>query len=113
MAVFRSLISLLIVLGTVSPAAAQIYSWRDADGKLVLSNRPRADNGAQITYGAHGAVTAKATTKATTRSAPYESAISEHAARQGVAVDLVRAVIQVESAFNPGAVSDKGAMGLM
>jgi soluble lytic murein transglycosylase-like protein len=49
----------------------------------------------------------------TKKSAPYEESISEHARRQGVAVDLVRAVIQVESAFNPVALSNKGAMGLM
>ncbi len=47
------------------------------------------------------------------KSAPYDASINEHARRQGVAADLVRAVIQVESAFNPVAVSNKGAMGLM
>jgi soluble lytic murein transglycosylase-like protein len=101
------------VLGTVSPAAAQIYSWRDADGKLVLSDKPRA--GANATYEVHGAASVRATTAhpPSTKSAPYEAAISEHARRQGVAADLVRAVIQVESAFNPVAVSTKGAMGLM
>ena len=43
MSVIRSLLVLIVVLGVASPAAAQIYSWRDADGKLVLSDKPRAD----------------------------------------------------------------------
>jgi soluble lytic murein transglycosylase-like protein len=39
--------------------------------------------------------------------------IAEHARQNGVRVDLVRAVIQVESAFNQYARSPKGAVGLM
>lgn len=122
MSVFRSLLISAIgaaaLLCTASPVAAQIYSWRDADGKLVLSDRPRADIGKQqpaATYAVHGASTVRATTQihSSLKSAPYESAISEHSQRMGVAADLVRAVIQVESAFNPKAVSTKGAMGLM
>ena len=115
MSVFRRLVVLTIVLGWASPAAAQIYSWRDADGKLVLSDTPRAGNGAQTTYEVHGAAAIKSTIPlvASHRSAPYEASITEHARRQGVSSDLVRAVIQVESAFNPVAVSNKGAMGLM
>ena len=111
----RSLILLTVVLGTASPAAAQIYSWRDVDGKLVLSDKPRPDQGTQTTYEVHGASTLRATTPfvSSAKSAPFESAINEHSRRQGVAADLVRAVIQVESAFNPVAVSNKGAMGLM
>jgi len=113
--VLRNLLILTVVLTTAVPAAAQIYSWRDADGKLVLSNRPRSDHGRESTYEVHGASAFRATTPATVarRSAPFEAAIVEHAQRHGVAVDLVRAVIQVESAFNPRAVSGKGAMGLM
>ena len=85
-----------------SPAAAQIYTWRDADGQLVLSDKPRG-------------ATAKRTAPLAraSKSAPYEALITEHARRERVAADLVRAVIQVESAFNPTAVSSKGAMGLM
>ena len=96
----------------VSPADAQIYSWRDADGRLVLSDKPRPGQGAQ-TYAVHASTSVRATTGSTVKSAPFEAAITEHARRQQVAVDLVRAVIQVESAFNPTAVSSKGAMGLM
>ena len=47
------------------------------------------------------------------RSRPFEDLILEHAREQGVRPDLVRAVVQVESAFNPRARSPKGALGLM
>ena len=47
------------------------------------------------------------------RSERFDPYIEEHAKGHGVDPDLVRAVIQAESAFNPVAVSPKGAMGLM
>jgi soluble lytic murein transglycosylase-like protein len=109
------LLAFVITIGLASPAAAQIYSWRDADGKLVLSDQPRADKGAMNTYAVSGATTVRATKPLarSLKSAQYDASINEHSRRMGVSADLVRAVIQVESAFNPTAVSIKGAMGLM
>ena len=112
MPVSRNLLVIGIALALSSPASAQIYSWRDADGKLVLSDKPRAGD-APSTYAVHGTIAVLTADNSTAKSAPYEAAITEHARRQQVAADLVRAVIQVESAFNPVAVSSKGAMGLM
>jgi soluble lytic murein transglycosylase-like protein len=80
-----------------------------------VSDTPRAGGGEQTTYEVHGATSILTTIPlaASHKSAPYDATINLHARRQGVAEDLVRAVIQVESAFNPNAVSNKGAMGLM
>lgn len=44
---------------------------------------------------------------------PFDDIIREAAATYGVDVDLVRAVIQTESRFDPKAVSGAGAKGLM
>lgn len=44
---------------------------------------------------------------------PYAEIIDEVAAQHGVDAKLVRALIQVESAYNSAAKSRKGAMGLM
>jgi soluble lytic murein transglycosylase-like protein len=105
----------VLLAGSVAPAFAQIYSWRDAQGLLVVSDRPRDGAGEMTTYAVAGTGGLRATrpTAAVTRSAPFDDAIEEHASAQGVSPDLVRAVIQVESAFNPQAISPKGAMGLM
>jgi soluble lytic murein transglycosylase-like protein len=46
-------------------------------------------------------------------SAEVDQAIKDAAQRHGVDPNLVRAVVQIESGFNPGAVSRKGALGLM
>ena len=43
----------------------------------------------------------------------YEPLIQSAASRYGVPADLVRAVVRVESGFNPLAVSSAGAQGLM
>jgi soluble lytic murein transglycosylase-like protein len=103
----------------VRPADAQIYSWRDADGHLVVSNRP---SGTPIAYAPPSASgdavpaaykTVRPTVALSARAAEYTDIIHEHAGRHGLSDDLVRAVIQVESAFNPLALSPKGAMGLM
>jgi hypothetical protein len=106
---------LILLAGNVAPADAQIYSWRDAQGLLVVSDHPRADAGEMTTYSVPrtGAIRATTATETTSRSAAFDEAIEEHASAQGVSPDLVRAVIQVESAFNPQALSPKGAMGLM
>jgi soluble lytic murein transglycosylase-like protein len=94
-------------------AGAQIYAWRDASGALVLSDR-RLDANA-MTYSVPDAPSFKTTRPTAPSVAPerFESLVQEHATRVGIRPDLVRAVIQVESGFNPRATSPRGAMGLM
>jgi soluble lytic murein transglycosylase-like protein len=103
-----------ISLVFAAPAHAQIYTWRDASGHLVLSDRPLGP--VEHTYAVpHAAESVRVTTRPAPvgRAQEYDELIVEHARRNSVRSDLVRAVVQVESAFNPWARSNKGALGLM
>ena len=105
----------LLLLGLAVPAHAQIYSWRDANGNLVVSNKRTASSAAPSrSYTVPGAEGVRTTRSAVgSRAGAYNDLISQHSKTHGVRADLVRAVMQVESGFNPLARSPKGAMGLM
>jgi soluble lytic murein transglycosylase-like protein len=105
---------LIVWLGTVLPASAQIYAWRDASGNLIVSNKPESAATGVTTYEVPGTTmrTVGGPVQAAS-SRKYDDLIREHAENHGISADLVRAVIQAESGFNPRAVSPKGAMGLM
>jgi soluble lytic murein transglycosylase-like protein len=100
--------------GLALPAQAQIYTWRDASGNLVLSNKRPMTTTAVSSYAVPASESVRATRSApAVRSRQYDDLIVEHSRRNGVRTELVRAVVQVESAFNPNARSPKGALGLM
>ena len=109
---FVSFSGLLVLALTPAPASAQIYVWRDAGGNLVLSDRPKDPSARTYAVATTGSVRVTRPVR-NRRSAIYDDLIEQHAATEGVRPELVRAVIQAESAFNPNARSVKGAMGLM
>jgi soluble lytic murein transglycosylase-like protein len=101
----------LCVVGASRPVQAQIYHHRDANGILVLSNDPSDGVRRTAILAPAGSRTASPVLRST--NSTYDALIHQHSMLQGVREDLVRAVIQVESAFNHMARSPKGAMGLM
>ena len=108
-----ALLATLLCALTPSLAQAQLYSWRDATGRLIISDTPK--NPEAKTYSVAYIGSAFGVTKPAvhTRATEYDGLIAEHAAQHALNPDFVRAVIQAESAFNPRARSGKGAMGLM
>ncbi len=112
-------LSAIVMLGLVSvamarPAAAQIYVWNDTNGNRVLSNtKPGHSNFKTYTVPGTGgrAWATRPVDDGYARS--FDKLIEWYSAVNQVRSDLVRAVIQVESGFNPRARSLKGAMGLM
>jgi len=100
---------------TPALAHAQLYSWTDANGRLIISDQPRdAAAKTYLVFGSTGETASFAATKpAAPQAAVYDDLIVANAAQHDLSPELVRAVIQAESAFDPRARSVKGAMGLM
>jgi soluble lytic murein transglycosylase-like protein len=107
--------ALLVWAMAAVPATAQIYTRHDASGHLVLSNQRQPGAPYEATYRVEAPSLIRTSSKPpNSRGATaYDDLIRQNAERHGVSADLVRAVIQAESGFNPYAVSPKGAMGLM
>ncbi len=108
-----ALFAIATIAASPLPAAAQIYIRTDPNGRQVWSDR--AIDRPTAVYAVPGAQQAFSTTPVAEpdRVSDYDSLIAQHASRHSLRPELVRAVIQVESGFNPRALSSKGAMGLM
>lgn len=98
---------LAVLALTASSAWADIFVKRQPDGTLSFSNCPRGEDW-DIYYRerAHrrGPVAVKG---------HYEQLITDIAIGQGLDPEVIKSIIQVESGYNPRALSCKGAMGLM
>jgi len=91
-------------LGSASALYATIYSFTDDKGVVHFTNVP-TDSRFKVLF--------PDKKKSLGEESTYNSIIREASKRYGVESAIIKAVIKVESDFNPQATSSKGAMGLM
>ena len=105
----------LLVACTCGVAHADIYSFVDAAGVTHFTNVPVDGRYRLLLASPPEEREAEAPKKANwlAKSAEFDPFIEKAARSHGVRPELVRAVIVAESAFNPNAVSNRGAVGLM
>jgi soluble lytic murein transglycosylase-like protein len=122
----RVLAAAALVCAMPRSAAADIYQWTDADGVVHFSNKPTTTPGAKVymksapaqTPGS-GATPRPGVTpfapqdRDATRYTRFDEHIRQAAALYQIPEALVRAVIKVESDYDPRAISYAGARGLM
>ena len=108
-------LTLLAVAGlailAATPAEAQVYLRRNADGVLEATDSPESSE-FRLRFSAKGLLIHSRGFRSRARP-EFDPYIEDAAAKFGVSSDLVRAIISVESAFDEYAVSSKGAKGLM
>ena len=103
----------MLSLGTAADADAQIYTRKSANGTVEATNMPDATD-FRLAYPGKGTlIHSRAWKLRPSYNGEFNHHIHAAAATHGVSVELVRAVIQVESGFDYLATSTKGAQGLM
>lgn len=110
---------LLALFAVCDVAQGDVYVYEMPDGSRMITDHPikaKHSRVVRVTPDVKGAGTLAAQKNSPVfREAPstYDRLIRRYADEYGVDFSLVKAIMTVESAFNPYAVSDKGARGLM
>ncbi|HUO94941.1 MAG TPA: transglycosylase SLT domain-containing protein [Steroidobacteraceae bacterium] len=108
----------LCLLAACAQAGADIFAYTDESGSTHYSNVPTDPRftlllKSPVEPEAASAAVAPAPEHWRQRAASYQSLIDRTAKRNALQPALLKAVIAIESAFNPHAVSRAGAQGLM
>ena len=123
MAFSRSVVIALAILTLGLPpvsVAATIYVYVDGRGDRLITNQPR--NGPEYRlirkysaddYFGTANRPGNASGKLAPRQSDYDQLILTKARQLGLEPALMKAIVHIESAFNPDAISPKGASGLM
>jgi soluble lytic murein transglycosylase-like protein len=113
-----TLIVCALVCCTAGVARAEVYKYIDQDGVVHYSNVPTDPRYKKIASGARTRLKFKPAARYTQVFIPkpvaaYNNFIQEGSQRFNIPEPLIRAVMAVESANNPAAISEAGAQGLM
>lgn len=116
----------IIVLSFVSQAGAAIYSYRDEQGRLFLTDSPpnkkykivvtskKETEGLESDSNNMSSITSTSSSQTLLPSdESFSEYINEAARTHGIDPFLIKSVIKVESDFDPNVMSNKGAQGLM
>jgi soluble lytic murein transglycosylase-like protein len=110
MARLLATVTLVGALATpASGAADEIYSFVDGDGVIHYTNVPQ-DARYRVVIASRAGRVAPPLLR---RTSAFDEHIRAAAKKYGLAPPLVKAVMAAESNFNPAAISEKGATGLM
>lgn len=112
---------LLAVAWSSSALATDIYVYMDADGSRLITDHPRIEPGYHLVrvyseskiYREVNALTRPQPATLNPRPSDYDNLIAAVARKTSLDPLLVKSVMHAESAFNPNAVSKRGAVGLM
>jgi len=116
---FLSALTALVVCmttGRVSAEESKIFVYKEADGSIHFTNKtPPSGVRAEVFTSHSGGYTVVGHSGRTGKFFPdsFNGMIGEAAKAHQVEAGLIKAVIHVESGFNPQAISKRGARGLM
>jgi soluble lytic murein transglycosylase len=120
-----------LTLGAFQAQAEEVYRWIDSRGVVHLTNVPSNPNYQKYKVGSSGGtgngiliiarresarrrlITFRSHGRDAKTAADFDRLIARAARRHGLPPALVKAVVRAESNFQPHALSNKGAQGLM
>ncbi len=107
----RLILSCLLIAVAVETVQAELYVYADGEGAVHISHSPLEKEGMRlVSYYRSRTQPRRDYSWSLIR---YTREISDASQKYGVEEELIRAVIMAESDFDPYAVSEAGALGLM